>query len=216
MTTPSELIILNLTKVKDNSVVIHTLSREFGRRSFIVSVGKGTSMAMFLPLNIVEAEIQDSKVSSLWRARNFQSAYPLTGIRQNIYKNSMTLFMSEVLYRTVKDGANEPGLYDWCAKNILKLDAIEENFANFHLWFLMEFAMALGFAPSAEDMMPFAGDRFAQIKALLNFSFAEAMMMPLRGEERNEIAECFLKYISFHTDSVINVQSLHVLRELFA
>lgn len=36
MTRSDELIILHTTKFSDNAVVVHTLSREYGRRGFIV------------------------------------------------------------------------------------------------------------------------------------------------------------------------------------
>jgi hypothetical protein len=45
--------------------------------------------------------------------------------------------------------------------------------------------------------------------------FAESMLIPMNGVMRNEIAEGILKYIGFHAESDINVNSLKVLRELF-
>jgi hypothetical protein len=38
----------------------------------------------------------------------------------------------------------------------------------------------------------------------------------MNGPVRNEIAEEILRYIEFHTDSAVNINSLKVLRELFA
>ena len=49
----------------------------------------------------------------------------------------------------------------------------------------------------------------------LSASFAESMLVPLSGEERKEIAGKILKYLEYHTDSMISVNSLKVLRELF-
>ena len=41
MTTNTELIVLHTTKFGENSVVLHTLSREYGRRGFLVrGIGK--------------------------------------------------------------------------------------------------------------------------------------------------------------------------------
>ena len=215
MTTPAELIILNVTKIRDNSIVVHTLSREFGRRSFLTGVRIGSSTAMFLPMNIVEADIKSNDKSDFWRASNFNCTTPLSGIRGNLYKNSMTLFLSEVLYRTLKDGVNEDGLFDWCKGMILLLDSLEKDFSNFHIRFLAEFASVLGFAPSAEGLMPFAGERYQDLSKMVETSFAESMLIPLSGEKRNEMAEILIRFISHHSDSVINVQSLKVLRELF-
>ena len=149
-------------------------------------------------------------------ARNLTSRRALNGIRTNIYKNSMTMFMSEVLYRTVKDGAMEPGLFEWCERKILLLDAIESDFSNFHIHFLLEFTVALGFSPQAQDMIPFAGEHYQTVERFMTVSFAESMLIPLSGAVRNDIAEEILRYIEFHTESALNVNSLKVLRELFS
>ena len=138
----AELIVLNVTKLGESSVVLHALSREHGRRSFVVKVSRKTSMSLFLPLNILEADVTESPKSTLWRAGSVTARHPLNGIRSNIYKNTMTLFMSEVLYRAVKDGAREEGLYEWLERSILTLDAMERDFSNYHLRFLLELASA--------------------------------------------------------------------------
>jgi DNA repair protein RecO (recombination protein O) len=213
----TELIILHSTKFGENSIVAHTLSKEYGRRSFLIrGAGKKSTMAMLLPLSVIEADVVETTKSTLFTARNLSSRYPLLGIRNNLYKNSMTLFLSEVLYRTVKDGVNEDGLYGWCVKNILLLDAMDSDFSNFHIRFLLEFAVALGFSPESRDLAPFVGENFPIVEGFMKESFADAMMIPLNGSVRNEIAEGILRYIEFHSDSAINVASLSVLRELFS
>lgn len=211
----AELIVLNVTKLGETSIVLHTISREYGRKGFVVKVSKKTSMSLFLPLNILEADVQESNKPGLWRASSVTAKFPLSGIRSNIYKNTMTLFMSEVLYRTIKEGANEDGLFDWCAKSILTLDALESDFSNYHIRFLLELAVAMGFSPSAEDLIPFAGRCYPVLKDFVSASFTEAMLLPLNGETRNAMAEILLKYLSYHSESAINVQSLKVLRELY-
>ena len=216
MTTTTELIVLHTTKVGDNSIVVHTLSRDYGRRSFIVRGAGKKAMSLFLPLNILEADIVESSKSSLYAARNISSAAPLIGIRNNILKNSITMFISEVLYRVVTEGAAEPGLYDWCRKNILLLDAIESDFSNFHIRFLLELTVVLGFSPQAKDMEHFVGERFPIVEQFMTMPFAESMLIPITGSIRNEIAEGVLRYIGFHTESSLNINSLKVLRELFS
>lgn len=192
MTTPVELIVLHHTKIKDNAIVVHTLSREYGRRSFLVSVKAGSSMSLFLPLNVLEAEIVENSKSQLWRAKNIISKEPLMGIRQNIHKNNMTLFMSEVLFKAVFEGTYEDGLYEWCKKAVLELDALGGGYSEFNTKFLLELCMALGFAPSAEDLEPFES--------------------PVEKDN----LEALLRYLSYHLDTKLNIQSLKVLRELYA
>ena len=215
MTVSTRLIVLNATKTGESSLVIHTISPVFGRRSFLTNVGRKTAMSLFMPFNILEAEIIENGKTDLWRIRNLKAVYPLTGIRASVRKNTMTLFMSEVLYRAVKDGAGEDGLYEWCERSILTLDALEGDFANFHVRFLMEFAAVLGFSPGIGDLAPFAGSRLGELDALLKAGFPEFMLLPLNGAVRNELAEILLKYIGYHTETAMNVRSLPVLRELY-
>ena len=211
----TSLIVLHYTKLGESRIVLHALSPDFGRRSFLASVKGGGGMSLFLPLNVLEAEVVENPKSDLWQIRNIVVRYPLGGIRSNLYKNSMTLFMSEVLFRTLRDGSREEGLFDWCERSILTLDAIETDFSNFHLRFLVELAGALGFQASPEDLLPFVGVYKREIDVIAGPDFAAAMLQPLSGVSRSEIAESLLDYLRFHTESSLNIQSLKVLRELY-
>ena len=215
MTHASEFIVLAVTKVGDKSLVLHTLSPSWGRRSFITGVSRKAPMALFMPLSVIEGEVTENPKSDLWRLREVSAPVPLNGIRNDVRKNTMTLFMSEVLLRTLRDGANEPGLYDWCRSSILTLDALDSDFANYHLRFLLEFAGALGFSPSLPDLAPFAGEYLGVVKQLLTLDEAQSLLIPLSGAQRNAVASLLLDYIGFHTDTRISVRSLQVLRELY-
>ena len=215
MTGTIELIVLGYTRFGENRLVVHTLSREYGRRSFLTRVGKGGGMSLYLPLNILEATVTENPKSSLWNMGKISARFPLFGIRDNLYKNTITLFMSEVLLRTVKEGSQEEGLYDWCVRSVLTLDSLMSNFANFPVRFLLELSEALGFRPELEDVAPFAGEQLGAMQAFLSSDFAEAMLVPLSGEARNALSDSLLRYLEFHTESPINVRSLSVLRELY-
>jgi DNA repair protein RecO (recombination protein O) len=210
-----ELIVLGTTKTGDNALVVHTLSREMGRRGFIVRPGKKASASLFLPLSILEADVVENPKSELWSLKNLSSRDSLEGIRGNIHKNTMTLFLSEVLFRTLREGVLEDGLYQWCVGSILTLNALEGDFANFHIRWLLELAGALGFRPSWEDLAPFAEENAQALKQLLSSDFGESMLIPLSGAARNAIADSLVRYLEFHTEQSIRVKSLAVLRELY-
>ena len=172
-------------------------------------------MALFQPLSVLDAEVVENPRSDLWRVHGLSARYPLVGLRTSAAKSAMTLFMSEVLYRTIRDGGSEEGLFGWLERSILTLDALEGDYANYHLRFLLELAAALGFSPSLEDLAPFAGPHLTQLRDLLHADFGACMLLPLNGEARNEIAELLLRYLSFHAETRIEARSLRVLRELF-
>ena len=196
MTGSIELIVLGTTKVGDKALVVHTLSREMGRRGFIVRPGKKASASLFLPLNILEADVVENPKSELWSLKNLSARDSLEGIRGNIHKNTMTLFLSEVLFRTLREGVFEDGLYEWCVGSILTLNA-------------------LGFRPSWEDVAPFAEENAAALREFLKADFGESMLLPLSGSARNAMAESLVRYLEYHTEQPIRVKSLAVLRELY-
>lgn len=211
----AELIVLSTTKVKESAIVVHTLSREWGRRGFLVQSAKKAGMSLFLPLNILEADVVENPRSDLWSIKNIHALNALNGIRGNLHKNTMTLFLAEVLFRTLQEGTNEDGLYEWCVGSILTLDALPADFANFHIRFLLELSGAMGFRPSFQDIAPFAGDKAVILKPFLETSFSESMLIPLSGEVRNSLCEILIRYLEFHTEQPIRVKSLDVLRELY-
>ena len=215
MTGSTSFILLHTTRFGENSIVLHTLSKEYGRKGFVVRSVSKKMMSLLLPLNILEADVTDSGKPGLLPVRNISIGRPLMGIRNDLFKNTMTMFLSEVLYRVVKEGTAEPGLYEWCERQIMLLDAMETDFSNFHLRFLLELSIALGFSPQSEDLRPFLGDNQPFIEQFMSTSLAESMLMPLSGILRNEICEGVLRYIEYHLESTLTINSLKVLRELF-
>lgn len=213
MKSGDRLIVLGYTKINDSAIVLHALTQGRGRRSFIVSAGKNLSLLQ--PLSIVEAEISENPKSSLARASRFYALRPLVSLRTDPRKNAMALFMGEVLYRSVKDGMGDEDMFAWCEKSIATLEELESDFANYHLLFLLGLASQMGFAPSLEDIAPFAGERLRDAGAMLSLPFADALIYPLSGDRRSELCDIFLRYLAHHSESALDIRSLAVFKELF-
>ena len=211
----TEFILLHTTRYGDSSIILHTLSKEYGRKGFFVkNISRRCVSSVFFPLAILEADIDDHVRSRMPNVRNVSLRYALNGIRNNLKKGAISVFVSEVLFRVVKEGMQDSALYDMCERNILLLDAMESDFSNFHLYFLMEFIIALGFSPAPEDLEPFMGEHLSLMSDFISLPFSEAMLVPMSGGIRSELAERLLKYIEFHIESSVNVNSLKVLKEL--
>lgn len=209
----TRIIVLNSTKVGEKNLVIHALSRELGRRSFIVGAGGRLGGAMWQPLSILDCEAVENPKSDLWRLRGVSAVYPLAGLRSDVGRSAVCMFMAEVLYRAVREGA-EPELYDWCEKSILSLDALGRTYANYHLRWLLELCSVMGFTPALEDLAPFSGEQLQNIQSLMG-PLDQALALPLSGSGRSEIAEALLQYLSAHLEYQLNIRSLAVLGELF-
>ncbi len=216
MTFDEEVVVLNSTRARDGLEVLHCLGRSTGRRSFLLRVGKSSRMSLLLPFSLLEISITENPRSELWTAKPVGLKHPLAGVRGDIRKNTMTLFMAELIYRTVKDGSAEEGLYDWCEGQILTLDALQTDYSNFPLYFLLSFCSALGFRPSAKDMLPFSREHQAVLERLMRSDLPSAMLLPLSGSVRNGIASSIVRYLEYHTESSIHLRSLGVLREFYS
>lgn len=209
------LIVLHITKLGENSIVVHCLCRKLGRRGLICRVRKGGSLALFMPLSVIDAEIAENPKSELWRLSGASQALALNDIRKDPYKNAIALFMSEVLYRTVREDVFDPGLFDWCEKTIATLEQLPAGCPNFHLRSLLELCSAMGFSPGIQDLAPFAGEQLANLQRLITLPLEECLVYPMSGKDRSECAAALLEYLSSHIGIRINVKSLAVLQELF-
>lgn len=193
-------IVLHTTKFSENSVIVHVLSRRMGRRSFI-SGSAGRQGARLLPLSINEVSVTPNPKSTLYRESNIQPLYSLSGLRGDLFKNAITLFLSEVLFKVLPEDVVDEELFDWCRSEILRLDAAPaEDVANFHLNFLIGLAGHLGFATDAEHLLPFSVSDVPSVSS---------------GTARRETAQALINYISFHSGRTVNIRSLDVLSDLF-
>lgn len=220
LTTKSRLIVLHLTKYSDSSAVMHAVDSVGGRKSFLVrGLGKKRSNAEFHPLNILDAVSAESPKSSLAVLREWESVASLENIRSDIFKSSQALFISEVLYRSLRTEETQSGFFDWLCAAIASLETAEGTVANFHLWFLVSYIVRLGFRPdSAIGPEPHGifCDRDAELLfKIMQSSTEEILAMPLSGRRRQEFAQTVLRYLSYHIGAEINSRSLPVLHELF-
>ncbi|MGN0190429.1 MAG: DNA repair protein RecO, partial [Candidatus Cryptobacteroides sp.] len=131
-----EFILLHATKYGERSLVLHTLSREYGRCAFFLrsvsgggKSGKSRTASLISPLNIIEASVHQGK-GGMPAVSNLVLSEPLSGLRENLFKSSISIYLAELLFRAIREGANEPGLYDWCKQQILLLNALQNNFSN--------------------------------------------------------------------------------------
>lgn len=215
MKTPLRLIVLHYTKYGDKSIVLHTLSAQYGRRSFMVKLGTKTPVSLFLPMNILDCTTSSRNKSWLWFASGFSCPYPLNSIRTSIHKNSITLFLSEVLWKVLREEVPDPEIYEWCEKAVVTLDSLQGSYSNFHVLFLLELCSVMGFAPDPEGLAPFVGDNLQACASLLGDDLPTSFALPLSGAVRNQICEGILMYLEHHSESPIKVNSLKILREIF-
>ena len=233
-------VVLSTVKYGDSGMVVQMLTDKYGRQSYMVqgvrsSRGRGSKMALFQPLFILNFEGLEPNHGELHRMREVQNGVVFKSIPYDIRKSTIALFMSEVLYRLVGESeANEP-LFDFVHSSVCALDEIEEGVANFHLWFLANLSYYLGYFPGNEhqkgcwfDMRE--GLYVAEIPLhdyIMNVEEAELLRdltetdleclgeIPLNREQRVAMLSRLVEYYSIHLEAIRSVRSIEILQEVF-
>ena len=233
----TRIIVLHLTKYGDRSQVVQALDAERGRTGFFLrGAGKGRgAQGQYHSLSILNVTATGGK-GDLEYLKEAERPYPLTAIRTDPYKSAVALFIGELLYRGVQDGAMDPDLFNYLENEIVALNSQEGSVANFHLCFLVDFCRALGFQPKdnySPDMPLFqpVTAEFAPEETLaeawkkedsrllhqiLTLSREEAMALPLNRDRRGLFAQKMVEYLSYHLSLNLNIRSLKVLHDLFS
>ena len=133
-------IVLHALKYSDTSTVVTVYTERFGRVAYMVyGVGGKRAVcrpALLQPLSLVELEVAHHPGKDMQRIREMRMAYPLEGIPFDPVKNSIALFLSEVLYRVLRRSEPDGELYAFLERSILRLDSSKGRLADFHLLFL--------------------------------------------------------------------------------
>lgn len=216
----SKIIVLHLTKHSDSSVVLHTVDSLGGRRSFLVRGLKSNrgALAAFHSLSLLDAVSADSPRSSLSYLREWTPAVALHGIRSDLVKGSVAMFVSEVIYRSLTNEVADPQLFDWLCDAIVALDEASVSIANYPLWFLVSYAGRMGFLPGDPIEPPgiFTPAESDLLFRVVRSSYEETLAIPLSAERRQAFCRKMLQYLSYHLGATIDAKSLDVLHAVLA
>ena len=148
-------IVLHALKYGESQMIVDLFSRAMGRVSFFCHIPKTNKgkikKQLFQPLTILDVVFDYRPQASLQRFRDLRLAKPFVSLPFDPVKLSISLFVAEFLnYATRDEQQNEP-LYDYIEDSLLWLDNVTEQYANFHLVFMMRLSRFIGFFPNLAD-----------------------------------------------------------------
>ena len=149
-------IVLHTIPYNDKYSIIYMYTEAFGRASYLVSRSRGkkstVSKALFIPLSVLEMEVEHLNKRDLHRIKETRICFPLNDVCCDPVKNVLALFLSEVLFRVVKDTEPDPPvLFDYLYESIHLLEYADKGIANFHMVFLLGLLHHLGIFPNMES-----------------------------------------------------------------
>ncbi|QTE24283.1 DNA repair protein RecO [Polaribacter cellanae] len=235
----TKAIVLSTLKYSDTSLIVKCYTAESGLKSYLVrgvlkAKKGGLKIAYFQPLTQLNIVANHSSKSTLHSIKEVQILNPYKSIYKDIVKQSVVLFLSEVLsYSIQEEEKNEP-LYNYLETAFVWLD-VHEKIANFHLLFLLNFTRYLGFYPdlseatktgfnlldgnftdSTSEKNIISGNYFYQFKKLLGINFDGIENVSFGKNERQLVLQIIIRYFELHLDGFRKPKSLQVLETVFS
>jgi len=145
-------IVLRTIKYGETSVVVNIFTELFGIQSYLVngirtSSKTSSKASLFQPASILEMEVYHNELKNLQRIKEFKWNYLYKNILSDITKNSVAVYMIELLQKCLKQPENNTALFEFCEESLMQLDIAEESVtANFPLYFSLQLVHFFGFS----------------------------------------------------------------------
>lgn len=233
-------IVLHTLKYNDRSNIAHIYTEQGGRMSFLFPAQRSRKsmvrQVLFQPLSLVEFEAEVRPRAGLHPIREAKAWQVFQSLPYDPFKSAIVLFLSEFLYRALKEEAVNLPLFAYLVHSVQWLDACEKSFANFHLVFLMRLSRFLGLypnldgyaegcyfdllnacfvsAPPAHGMFVFP-DEASRIRNLMRMNYDTMRLFGMNRMERNRCLDIISEYYRLHLPDFPELKSLRVLQELF-
>jgi DNA repair protein RecO (recombination protein O) len=212
-------IVFRYTRYGDSSIIVNIFTEVFGMQSYIVNGVRTQSIkskiALYQPLTLLDLVVYHRENANIMRIKEIKCLYPYLTIPTDVSKTALAMFINEVINKTVKEESHAQELCDFLIQSMIKLDQ-QIKVENFHLVFLIKLSRFLGFGAQTKNEI--VGGRLASLEA-------EAMLekvviaeydtpLAISNALRREILEVLLKFYTDHIETIGEMKSVQVLREV--
>ena len=234
----TKAIVLSSLKYGDTSLIIRCYTQDFGLKSFIakgVFSKKKRNTSLYFPLAEIDLSFQPkSNEQQLVFLKSAQTSYYYESLHFHPIKSAIVFFLAEILNLVLKEEADNPELYFYIENSLKEFDQKKDDFADFHLIFLLQLSYFLGFYPNLEidgnlfdlengfftnsnsSINMLKADETVLFKKLLELHFSEDSKNTFNQSQRSLLLEIIVKYYQIHTNNFKKPKSLQVLHELFS
>lgn len=233
-------IVLHSMPYNDKYSIVYVYTEQFGRVSYMIPRARSkrstVSPSLFMPLSVLELEVDHKNNREIHRIREAKACFPLPELSCNPVKNVLALFLAEVLLRVVKETEGDEALFRFLYNSVFLLEKTEKSVANFHLVFLLHLLYYLGIFPNAESYRPgcyfdmqnavfttsvpmhkyFLDAAESRVFAgLLRIGFDTMHVFAFSRKERVSIVNRILEYYRLHLPEFPDLKSIAVMQSLF-
>ena len=221
MLCSTEGIVFSFIKFKESSIITKIYTKDLGLKSYIVNgvrSNKSSKIALFQPLSLLSLVVYNKANVQLNRISELKCQDPFLDIRSNNSKIFISIFISEILSKTIKEEATDEDLYYFIKNSLIVLDELKGNFNNYHLIFLAKLSQYLGFnTSSSSELLSCCTEIFTQeekriLEEILNCSYQSDIIIP--NYIRKKILKTLLQFYYYNIDSMPEIKSAKVLEEV--
>lgn len=230
-------IVLQSIRYGDTSLIVKVFTRSLGLRSYMVkgafNHNAKNRAALFQNLHLINyIEAGKPNKGSLGYLKDVQLSSVYQSIPYVMNKSAILMYISELLTKTLTEQEQNQPLFDFIVKSLHWLDLVEQDYANFPLFFTLELTRHLGFYPQTNhetgycfDMMEglfahdyplhpyyFDAEDAAILSKLLNVGIDEACSVPLRVNQRRELLDGLITFMRLHAPVMNDFHSHEVLK----
>ena len=241
MLATTEGIVLHSIKYGESSVIATIYTREFGRQSFLINAARSkkskNKASLLQPLFLVDLVTYRKQTLEIQRIKEIKSYQVYQNIPFEITKSTQTIFLAEMLYKTIGEQESFPEMFEFIQHTLLYFDLMEEGSANFHLWFLFRLTEYLGFLPDTSfkgfegwfdlkkgEVVPFEPshpmffnkEATTYFQQLASFKLRELSSLQISRNMRDYLLLKMVDYYQLHFDNLGNIKSLDVLKQVFS
>ena len=183
---------------------------------------------LFQPLSIVDSDFYFRQNREIQRIKEATCPIIYNSIPFNHSKSAIALFLSEVLYLSLREEESNPVLFSFLMNSLQLLDTLDERSVFFHHWFLLHLTRYLGYFPPVQlfdgsdiissDIQTFTSlstGASTALRRIGNHAQGPPDLSDVSYKERNELLEGIIRYYSLHIDGFTRMKSLSVLQEVF-
>ena len=151
MTHKTKGIVLRTIKYGETSVVVTIFTELFGVQTYMVngvrSAKKSSAKANhFQPAAILDLVVYHSDQKAMQRIKEFSWGYLFTQVLSGVIKNSVALYMVELLQKCLKQPEENTPLFYFCEEVLVWLDTLDSSVtANLPLYFALQLPHFFGF-----------------------------------------------------------------------
>ncbi|MFY0603997.1 MAG: DNA repair protein RecO [Flavobacteriaceae bacterium] len=235
----TKAIVIHVIKYSDTSLIVKLYTESDGLKSYMIKgvlkSKKGKlKPAYFQPLTLLNITANHNSKGRLSTIREAHISYPVKTIYTSIVKQSIVLFLSEVLSSCVQEEETNESLYNYLESAVSWLDD-HDKVSNFHLLFLLNLTKFLGFYPDLSESGKegfnliegvftnstnindtISGEKLIQFKRLLGIDFDSVETILFAKSERQLILQIIIRYFELHLGGFKKPKSLNILETVFS